>query len=165
MTTLQDIQELGATKKLPDFKPGYTVSVHQRIKEGEKERIQIFEGLIIKVGSGHGVDKTITVRKIVQGIGVEKIFPVYSTNVQKIEIKKKSKVRRGKLYYMRERFGKSAKLKESFVSNKEVEQSIEELAEQKRLEDEKKAAEEGEETVETAEEPAAEPAETPDGKS
>jgi len=107
------------------------VRVHQKIKEGEKERIQLFEGLVIKVNSGHGADKTFTVRRVVGGVGVEKIFPLYSTNIEKIEIKKKSKVRRSKLYYMRGRSGKSARLKESFVSNKELEESIEELAEQK----------------------------------
>ncbi len=131
MNILQEIQEVAVKKKVPTIEPGLTVRVHQRIKEGEKERIQIFEGLVIQVNSGHGADKTFTVRKIIGGIGVEKIFTLYSTNIEKIEVKKRSKVRRAKLYYMRERSGKSARLKESFVSEKEMEDSIEELAEQK----------------------------------
>lgn len=130
MNVLQDIQKL-AVKKVPVIQPGYTIKVHQKIKEGEKERIQIFEGLVIKINSGYGADKTITVRKNVGGIGVERIFPLYSTNIVKIEVKKKSKVRRAKLYYMRDRSGKSARLKETFVSEKELEDSIEELAEQR----------------------------------
>ena len=106
-------------KKAPTIEPGMTVRVHQKIKEGEKERIQIFEGLVLKVSHGHGADKTFTVRKIVEGIGVEKIFPVYSPNIDKIEIQKKNKTRRAKLYYMRERFGKSARLKGRFLTEEE----------------------------------------------
>jgi large subunit ribosomal protein L19 len=140
---LQEVQTLAVKTKVPAMKAGHTVRVHQRIKEGEKQRIQIFEGLIIKMNSGYGADKTITVRKIVDGVGVEKIFPVYSTNIEKVEIIKISKVRRAKLYYMRGRSGKSARLKETFVSSKEVEDSIEELAEQVAA----KEAEEGDEDV------------------
>ena len=103
-------------KKTPELKTGYTVRVHQRIKEGEKERVQIFEGLIIKMNGGKGVGGTITVRKISDGIGVEKIFPIHSSNVVKIEVKKIAKVRRSKLYYMRELSGKSARLKEKQVN-------------------------------------------------
>ena len=144
MTTLQDIQKLAIKKKVPVILTGHTVRVHQKIKEGEKERIQIFEGLVIRVNSGHGADKTFTVRKIVQGIGVEKIFPLYSPNIQKIEVKKESKVRRAKLYYMRDRSGKSARLKEGFISE---EQSRSEDAEGGRAEapsEEKSEAEQGE---------------------
>jgi len=153
MSILQDIQKL-AVKKVPVIRPGNTVRVHQKIKEGEKERIQIFEGLVIKLNSGFGADKTITVRKIVGGIGVEKIFALYSTNIVKIEVKKKSKVRRAKLYYMRKRSGKSARLKETFISDKEVESSIEELAEKRAVEDEAQENDENavEESVPAAEE-------------
>lgn len=143
MINLQEIQQLAVKKKVPELKAGYTVKIHQKIKEGEKERVQIFEGLIIKINSGYGADKTFTVRKIVEGIGVEKIFPLHSPNIVKIEVKKKSKVRRAKLYYMRERSGKSARLKETLVSNKEMELSIEQLAEQKAKEEQEKAAAEG----------------------
>ncbi|MFA6917614.1 MAG: 50S ribosomal protein L19 [Candidatus Gracilibacteria bacterium] len=143
MTLLQDVQNLQVAKrKVPDIKPGYTVKIHQRIKEGEKERIQIFEGLVIAVNSGSGANKTITVRKVVEGIGVEKIFPVYSTNLEKIEVKKQSKVRRAKLYYMRDRMGKSARLKETFISNPEMEKAVEELATQKAKEEAEKEASE-----------------------
>jgi large subunit ribosomal protein L19 len=134
MNTLQEIQKLAIKKKMPELKAGYTIRVHQRIKEGEKERVQIFEGLVIKISSGFGANKTFTVRKVVEGIGVEKTFPLYSTNIIKIEVKKKSKVRRAKLFYMREREGKSARLKETFVSEKEIEKSIEELAKEKEKE-------------------------------
>ena len=98
--------------KHPPLRTGYQVKVHQKIKEGEKERTQIFEGLIINHNSGNGAGKTITVRKEVEGIGVEKIFPIASPNVLKIEIVRTFKVRRAKLKYMRTRSGKSARLKE-----------------------------------------------------
>jgi large subunit ribosomal protein L19 len=142
MSLLQDIQELPVTKdkNLAEIRAGHTVKVHQIIKEGDKDRVQIFEGLVIKVNSGHGADKTITVRKVVEGIGVEKIFPVYSPMIKKIELNKQSKVRRAKLYYMRKRFGKSARMKEDFIGeDTEVEKSIEELAAIRAKEEAKKA--------------------------
>ena len=107
-------------KKVPVIRTGNTVRIHQRIKEGGKERTQIFEGLVIAINSGHATDKTITVRKMVGGIGVEKIFPLYSTNISKIQVVKESKIRRAKLYYMRQRSGKSARLKERHLSEKDV---------------------------------------------
>lgn len=125
MNLLQEIQKK-PMKKMSELKPGYTVRVHQKIKEGDKQRIQIFEGLIIAINSGYGADKSITVRKVFQGIGVEKIFPVYSSNIAQIEVIKESKVRRAKLYYMRDRFGKSARMKEKFISVKD--ESVEEPA-------------------------------------
>ncbi len=100
-------------KKVPDVRAGQTVKVFQKIKEGEKERTQIFEGLIIKVSSGHNISKTFTVRKLVDGIGVEKIFPLHSPIISKIEIVKEGKVRSAKLYYMRDLSGKSARLRET----------------------------------------------------
>ena len=118
-------------KKTPTLKTGYTVRVHQKIKEGEKESVQVFEGLIIKMNGGNGVGGTITVRKITEGVGVEKIFPIHSPNIVKIEVKKIAKVRRSKLYYMRELSGKSARLKEqqvNIVSNQEPLYTEEELA-------------------------------------
>jgi len=107
--------EQSSLKAVQEFKPGYTVKVYQKIKEGEKERIQIFEGLIISVSGERGTNHTITVRKVVSGVGVEKIFPVHSSTIEKIEITKIAKVRRAKLYYMRERAGKSARLKETHI--------------------------------------------------
>ena len=119
---MQLLHEVGKKnlKKVPDLKPGSTVRVHQKIKEGEKERVQVFEGLIIAVNSGNGADKTFTVRKIVEGIGVEKVFPIHSPNIAKIQVKKTSNVRRSKLYYMRQRSGKSARLKEKHLSDEET---------------------------------------------
>lgn len=104
-------------KNLPPIKTGNTVRVHQKIiettKDGAKERIQMFEGLVIAINSGAGADKTITVRKIASGVGVEKIFPMHSSNIAKIEVIRNSRVRRSKLYFMRNRTGKSARLKEA----------------------------------------------------
>ncbi len=108
---VQEVEKKFTKKKTPVLRPGYNVKVHQKIKEGEKERVQIFEGLVIGLNSGHGASKTVTVRKIVEGIGVEKIFPIHSPNIVKIEIVKTSGVRRAKLYYMRGLAGKSARLR------------------------------------------------------
>lgn len=107
-------------KLVPVLKAGNVVRVHQKISEGGKERVQIFEGLVIAVSSGEGVNKTFTVRKIVDGVGVEKIFPFYSTNIAQIDIVKGGKVRRSKLYYMRERTGKSARLREQKLGDVEM---------------------------------------------
>ncbi len=97
-------------KKMPELRPGQVVRVHQKIVEGEKERVQVFEGIIIAKGSGSGVSKTFTVRKVVEGVGVEKVFPVHSPLIVKVELKRTSKVRRAKLYFLRGRTGKAAKL-------------------------------------------------------
>jgi len=95
---------------LPEFESGDTVRVHVKIKEGDKERIQVFEGVVIK-RSGGGLRESFTVRKISYGVGVERIFPVHSPRIDKIEVSKFGKVRRAKLYYLRDRRGKSARLK------------------------------------------------------
>ena len=97
---------------LPEIRPGYTIRVHQKIKEGDKQRIQIFEGLVIARKHGKGINSTITVRKISQGIGVERIFPVHAPFIEKIEVIRKHKVRRAKLYYIRDKSAKEARLKE-----------------------------------------------------
>ncbi|MFA6305913.1 MAG: 50S ribosomal protein L19 [Candidatus Gracilibacteria bacterium] len=149
MNIAEELRNIGlSNKKIPEIQAGDTVKVYQKIKEGEKERIQAFEGLVIAVGSGTGVNAVITVRKIVEGVGVEKVIPLYSTNVEKIEVKKRSKVRRAKLYYMKNRTGKSARLKETLVSDKEFEKAVEELAVQKAKEEAEKAKAEGTNTVE-----------------
>ena len=106
-------------KKIPDFSAGDTLRVHVRIKEGERERIQVFEGVCI-ARNGGGLNESYTVRKISFGEGVERVFPVYSPNVEKIEIKRKGKVRRAKLYYLRDRRGKSARIAER-VSGRGIE--------------------------------------------
>lgn len=96
---------------LPELEVGSTVKVHVKVKEGNRERIQMFEGTIIKVQHG-GIQKTFTVRRLSYGIGVERTFPVNSPKIAKIEVVRKGKVRRAKLYYLRDRVGKAAKVKE-----------------------------------------------------
>ena len=98
-------------KDLPSLRPGDTVRVYQKIKEGDKERTQIFEGLVIARKHGQEMGSTITVRKIISGVGVERIFPLHSPVIEKIEILKKGKARRAKLYYLRKAKGKRAKLR------------------------------------------------------
>lgn len=107
--------EQGSLRPVQDIRTGYTVKVYQKIKEGEKERIQIFEGLVISVKGEKGPNHNITVRKVVSGVGVEKIFPVNAATIDKIEVTKIAKVRRAKLFYMRERSGKSARLQETHI--------------------------------------------------
>ncbi len=97
--------------EVPDIRVGNTVRVHVKVKEGAKERIQIFEGTVIAKKHG-GVNETFTVRRVSYGVGVEKVFPVHSPNVVKVETIRKGKVRRAKLYYLRNRVGKAAKVKE-----------------------------------------------------
>ena len=109
---LMDQIEAGELKKeVPEIHIGDTVRVHMRISEGEKERTQIIEGVVIKMHGG-GVRRTLTVRKISFGVGVERIFPLHSPRVVKIETVKRAKVRQARLYYLRELRGKAARLKE-----------------------------------------------------
>ena len=111
MSKLLDQFNKEQLKKVPDIKPGDTIRVHQKIKEGDKDRIQIFEGLVIAKKHGKGINSNITVRKVVDGIGVERVFPTSSPAIEKIEIVRSAKVRRSKLYYLRTAKGKNAKLK------------------------------------------------------
>jgi large subunit ribosomal protein L19 len=90
-------------RELPEFHTGYTVKVHQRIREGGKERVQIFEGVVIARKGGKGVNATFTVRKIASGVGVERIYPLHSPNIVKLEVVKSPDVRQSKIYYVRER--------------------------------------------------------------
>lgn len=96
---------------VPQFQIGDTVRVHNKIKEGTRERIQLFEGTVI-AKKGGGISETFTVRRVAYGVGVEKTFPLHSPNVEKVDVVRKGKVRRAKLYYVRDRVGKSAKIKE-----------------------------------------------------
>ena len=97
---------------LPSFRSGDTVNVGVKVVEGSKSRVQNFEGVVIAVSSGGGLDKTFTVRKISNGVGVERIFPLHSPNIDSIKVLKKGKVRKAKLYYLRELKGKAARIKE-----------------------------------------------------
>jgi len=96
---------------LPYFKPGDTVKVHVKIREGDKERIQVFQGVVIRKRKG-AANASFTVRKVSYGIGVERIFPLHSPNIDKIEVVSRGRVRRSRLYYLRKRRGKSARIKE-----------------------------------------------------
>lgn len=96
---------------IPDFRSGDTVRVHVRVVEAGRERVQVFEGVVI-ARDGAGVRSTFTVRKISFGVGVERVFPLHAPIIQKIEVTRRGKVRRGKLYYLRDRVGKAARIKE-----------------------------------------------------
>jgi len=98
-------------QNIPDIRPGDVVRIHQKIKEKDKERIQVFEGLVIARKHGKGLNATFTVRKISQGVGVEKVFPLHSPIIAKTELVKRSKVRRAKLYYIRKRRDRKARMK------------------------------------------------------
>ncbi|RZJ04951.1 MAG: 50S ribosomal protein L19 [Brevundimonas sp.] len=116
MNILQTIEaeekaRLIVTRKIPDFQPGDTLRVMVKIKEGERERIQAFEGVCI-ARAGGGVNENFTVRKISFGEGVERVFPILSPNIDAIEVKRRGVVRRAKLYYLRDRRGKSARIAE-----------------------------------------------------
>jgi large subunit ribosomal protein L19 len=112
MNILKEIEKEQLKKDLPDFRVGDTVKVHVKVKEGTRERIQMFEGIVLKRQNG-GIRETFTVRRIAYGVGVERTFPVHSPRIDKIEVLRKGKVRRAKLYYLRKKVGKSAtKVKE-----------------------------------------------------
>ena len=111
MDIIKSIEHEQMKNKIPDLRVGNTVKVHVRVKEGNRERIQIFEGTIIKVQGG-GINKTFTVRRIASGVGVEKTFLIHSPAVEKVEVTRVGKARRAKLFYLRDRVGKSAKTRE-----------------------------------------------------
>lgn len=111
MNIIDTLEKEQMRSDIPDFKAGDTVKVHVKVVEGGKERIQVFEGVVIRRSHG-GLRETFTVRKVSQGIGVERTFPVHSPMLDKIEVVRRGKVRRAKLYYLRERSGKSARIEE-----------------------------------------------------
>lgn len=119
MPTIETFLQNHLKKDLPDIRPGDTVKVYQKIKEGDKDRIQVFEGQVLARKHGKEMGSTITVRKIISGVGVERIFPLHSPLIEKIEIAKKVKVRRAKLYYLR-----TAKARKTRLKNKEKSSSI-----------------------------------------
>ena len=170
MDILKSIEHEQMKNKIPELQIGNTVKVHVRIKEGNKERIQVFEGIIIKKQGG-GVNATFTVRRISYGVGVEKTFLVHSPMVEKVEVVRVGKARRAKLYYLRDRVGKAAKTKEKVgarIENREIvvkeevvpgeavvaevatEESVAEAVEAAKVE-EAKAAEEAAKKAETTE--------------
>ena len=133
MDIIKSIEHEQLKNKIPDLHVGDTIKVHQRIKEGNRERIQVFEGIIIKKQGG-GVNATFTVRRVAYGVGVEKTFLIHSPMVEKVEVVRVGKARRAKLFYLRDRGGKSAKTKENLgarIENKEItvkEEMVEEPA-------------------------------------
>ena len=171
MDILKSIEHEQLKNKIPELKIGNTVRVHVRIKEGNKERIQVFEGIIIKKQGG-GVNATFTVRRISYGVGVENTFLVHSPMVEKVELVRVGKARRAKLYYLRDRVGKAAKTKEKVgarIEDREIvvkeeivpgesvaeevvtEESVAEAVEANKVVEEAKAAEEAKK-AETTEE-------------
>jgi large subunit ribosomal protein L19 len=108
---LKEITAEQIRKDIPQFKAGDTVRVHVKVKEGNRERIQVFEGVVIKRRGG-GISETYTVRKVSYGVGVERTFPLHSPKVDKIEVVRRGRVRRAKLYYLRNLTGKAARIKE-----------------------------------------------------
>lgn len=116
-------QKMMPVQRTIDFEVGDTVKVHYKIIEGNRERIQIYEGVVIAIDN-KGINKTFTVRRISYDIGVERVFPVFSPRIAQIDVTRKSMVKRAKLYYLRERKGKSAKLKEKRIINTKSEQKV-----------------------------------------
>jgi large subunit ribosomal protein L19 len=117
MNRLDGVEKTQLRENVPAFQPGDTLKVHVRIKEGNKERLQVFEGVCIARKHG-GVRETITVRKVSFGVGVERIFPLHATIVDHIDVVRRGKVRRAKLYYLRDLRGKAARIKEKDTRNK-----------------------------------------------
>lgn len=150
---IEDLRKEGMKVGSVKYRAGQTVRVHRKITEGDKQRIQIFEGLIIEVKNQNSVSATITVRRIVGGIGVEQVFPVHSPIIEKIELVKEAKVRQGRLYFMRNLRGKAARLRERFFTEKDIagmkthevtDEELEEavVEEEKAVDDEEGVAEE-----------------------
>jgi large subunit ribosomal protein L19 len=110
-TAIAELEQAQLRDDVPDFRPGDTLRVHVRVKEGNRSRIQVFQGVVIR-RQGGGVRETFTVRKISYGVGVERTFPVHSPSIEKIETVTRGKVRRAKLYYLRELRGKAARIRE-----------------------------------------------------
>lgn len=111
MNVIDAIEAEQLRSDIPAFRPGDTVRVHVKVVEGEKERIQVFEGAVLRRSNG-GIRETFTVRKVSYGVGVERTFPIHSPRIDKVEVGVRGKVRRAKLYYLRELSGKAARIKE-----------------------------------------------------
>ena len=139
MNKIREIIEKLSKKSVPNILPGDTVKVFQKIKEGDKERVQVFEGVVLGKKHGNEVGATITVRKVSKGVAVERIFPIHSPLIQKIEVVKRSKVRRAKLYFLRTAKGKRARLQRKEFDQEEV-NKVEEKKEEKAPEENDKEA-------------------------
>ena len=148
MDILKSIEHEQLKNKIPELRIGDTVRVHVRVKEGNRERIQVFEGTIIKKQNG-GVNATFTVRRISYGVGVEKTFLVHSPMVEKVEVVRVGKARRAKLYYLRDRIGKAAKTKEQVGARIETKEIVVKEDVAPEVEEEITEAPVAEETVET----------------
>ncbi len=111
MNIIKELEKEQMKTEITEFGVGDTVRVHLKVKEGKRERIQVFEGIVIK-RQGGGIGETFTVRKLSYGVGVEKTLPLHSPKIEKIEVKRRGKVRRARLHYLRDRVGKKAKVKE-----------------------------------------------------
>lgn len=148
MDSISKIESKHIKKRIPKFSAGDTVKVYVKIKEGDKERSQVFEGVVLQ-RRGEGTGKTFTVRKVSAGIGVERIFSLHSPNVSKIQVVKRGKVRRAKIFYLRKLMGKSAKIEEDKKKLIEEEEEEEEKKEEVKQEtkEEKKVKEEKKEEV------------------
>jgi large subunit ribosomal protein L19 len=112
MNKIDELNKKQLKNDLPEIRPGYTVKISQKIKEGDKQRTQVFEGLVIAIKHGKGANSMVTVRKISHNVGVERIFPLHLPSIEKIEVVKKGRVRRAKLYYIRKKSAKETRLKE-----------------------------------------------------
>jgi large subunit ribosomal protein L19 len=120
MQVIKKLEQTCMKEQLPDFKVGDVVDVRVRIREGDKERVQTFNGTVIRIKAGRGIRGSFTVRRIVQGEGVERVFPFHSPAVEGVIVKRPGKVRRAKLYYLRERVGKATKVKERREDDKDT---------------------------------------------
>jgi len=130
-TKIEIFNQLQLKKNLPEIRPGDTVRISQKIVEEDKERVQTFEGLVIARKHGKEIGATITLRKVISGIGIERVFPLHSPTIENIEILKRGRVRRAKLYYLRKAKGKKARLKkrefiEAIIEEKPAEAKVEE---------------------------------------
>ena len=148
MKKIEEIIKSFTKKNVPEIFPGDTVKVYQKIKEGDKDRIQVFEGIVLAKKHGNEIGATITVRKVSKGIGVERIFPIHSPIIDKIKVVKRSRVRRSKLYYLRTAKGKRARLKKKEFDKDKVNKTAEIKKEQEKLEEIKKEQEKSEEKKE-----------------
>ncbi|MCF7812673.1 50S ribosomal protein L19 [Candidatus Gracilibacteria bacterium] len=158
---LQKVSQKSCKASVPEIRPGYQVRVHQKIKEGNKERIQVFQGMVIRTGAGEGVGETFTVRKVSEGIGVEKVFPIHAPSIVKIEVQRAHKVRRSKLNFLKKLSGKALRLKEIDFTLEEKKYNVpqeepasEEVSEQNdsAVESKEKATEKTEEKVQESSE-------------